>query len=219
MQIDPKKTAILFIEFQNEFCHPKGVLNSAVQGSIESTGMMKNSVRVAEAMREAGATVMHAPIFFSEGHSELPKDIYGILKGVADGNAFVKGSWGAEFFEEMKPQDGDIIVDGKIGLDAFKCTNLDYLLRANGIETLVVAGFLTNCCVESTLRTGYELNYQTVSLTDCTAATSDEEQTFASTKSHPMFSHTMSHDALIAALSGTAAPASGSTTRAYETAS
>ncbi len=62
----------------------------------------------------------------------------------------------ADFHESMIPQAGDLVVEGKKGLDAFPGTNLESLLKENGIETLALSGFLTNCCVESSMRTAYE---------------------------------------------------------------
>ena len=52
-----------------------------------------------------------------------------------------------------------MVVEGKRGLDTFATTNLDFILRARGITTIALGGFLTNCCVESTMRTGYEKGY------------------------------------------------------------
>jgi nicotinamidase-related amidase len=60
----------------------------------------------------------------------------------------------------MKPKEGDLIVKGKSGLCGFQSTNLDFLLRQNDIKNVVLAGFLTNCCVESTMRTAYEYGYR-----------------------------------------------------------
>ena len=68
-----------------------------------------------------------------------------------------------------------MVVEGKRGLDTFATTNLDFILRARGITTIALGGFLTNCCVESTMRTGYEKGYQVITLSDCVAATSTEE--------------------------------------------
>ena len=76
----------------------------------------------------------------------------------------------------MIPQAGDLVVEGKKGLDAFPGTNLEALLKENGIETLALCGFLTNCCVESSMRTAYEKGFNTVTLTDCCATTSAEGQ-------------------------------------------
>jgi nicotinamidase-related amidase len=200
MAIDPSTTAVVLIEYQNDFTSEGGVLHGAVQGSMDKTGMLDNTKRVVEAARAAGATVMHAPITFAEGYNELSAHPYGILKGVVDGNAFVKGSWGAAIVDDLAPADGDIVIEGKRGLDTFASTNLDFILRSKGIKTLVLGGFLTNCCVESTMRSGYENGYKVITLNDCTAATSHEEHDNALTYDFPMFSEPMSADAFIAEL-------------------
>jgi ureidoacrylate peracid hydrolase len=135
--------------------------------------------------------------------------VFGILKGVVDSKAFVKGTWGAEICDALAPQEGDIVVEGKRGLDAFATTNIDFVLRSREVETVVLGGFLTNCCVESTMRTAYEKGYDVITLTDCTAATSPEEQQSAVSQDYPMFSQPMTSGEVIDALQG-AAVADGS---------
>jgi ureidoacrylate peracid hydrolase len=191
MALDPATTAIVLIEYQNDFTSEGGVLHGAVQGVMDKTDMMANTQRVVDAARKAGVTVMHAPITFSPGYHELSSHPYGILKGVVDGNAFVKGSWGAAIADELAPGEGDIVVEGKRGLDTFASTNLDFILRSKGITTIALGGFLTNCCVESTMRSGYENGYQVITLSDCVAATSLEEHDNALTYDFPMFSKPM----------------------------
>jgi nicotinamidase-related amidase len=191
MQIDPKTTAVVLIEFQNDFTTEGGVLHDAVSEVMDQTKMLAKTQDVVQAARSAGATVMHAPIMFAEGYNEISDHPYGILKGVVDGNAFVKGSWGAAIIDELTPADGDIVIEGKRGLDTFASTNLDFILRSKGIQTLVLGGFLTNCCVESTMRSGYENGYQVITLQDCVAATSPEEHENALKYDYPMFSTPM----------------------------
>jgi ureidoacrylate peracid hydrolase len=87
-------------------------------------------------------------------------------------------------------------------LDAFASTNLDFILRSRGITNVVLGGFLTNCCVESTMRTAYEKGYNVVTLTDCTATLSDDEQRLAVEKNYPMFSRPMKHDEFLGTLEG-----------------
>ena len=99
--------------------------------------------------------------------------MYGILKGVVDSNAFVKGSWGAAICDEMAPQEQDIVVEGKRGLDRSR-PDLDFILRSWGVETVALAGFLTTAA-SSRPCAGVREGYDVVTLTDCTAATSDEE--------------------------------------------
>ena len=172
LTINPATTALVLIEFQNEFTSPGGVLHDAVAEVMDSTGMLGNTTALVDKARKAGVTIMHAPITFAPGYGELTRHPYGILKGVVDGNAFVKGTWGAAIVDDLTPAAGDILIEGKRGLDTFASTNLDFILRSKGIDTIILAGFLTNCCVESTMRSGYENGYRVITLTDCTAANS-----------------------------------------------
>ena len=202
MAIDPETTAVVLIEYQNDFTSDGGVLHGAVSEVMDRTDMLANTRQVIDAARVAGATVMHAPITFAEGYHEISSHPYGILKGVVDGKAFVKGSWGAAIVDELAPAEGDIVIEGKRGLDTFASTNLDFILRSKGITTLVLGGFLTNCCVESTMRSGYENGYQVVTLTDCVAATSPEEHDNALKYDYPMFSQPMASADFISELGG-----------------
>src|ERR1700730_13928635 len=171
---------------------------------MDKTGMLENTRRLGEQARPAGATIVHAPITFVSGYGELSQHPYGILKGVVDSTAFVKGEWGAQIVDALSPQQGDVIVEGKRGLDTFATTNLDFILRARGITTIALGGFLTNCCVESTMRTGYEKDYEVITLSDCVAATSDEEHENAIRFDYPMFSDVMTSDAFTSELRGAA---------------
>ena len=200
MSLDPATTAVVLIEYQNEFTSDGGALHGAVSEVMDKTNMLANTSEVVDAARAAGATIMHAPITFAAGYNELSKHPYGILKGVVDGSAFVKGSWGAAIVDSLAPQDGDIVIEGKRGLDTFASTNLDFILRSKGITTIVLGGFLTNCCVESTMRSGYENGYQVVTLSDCLAATSPEEHENALRFDYPMFSRPMTAQEFIDAM-------------------
>lgn len=200
MAIDPSKTAVLLIEYQNEFATEGGVLHGAVAEVMKRTQMLDNTSRVVEQARKQGATIMHAPITFVEGYNEISAHPYGILKGVVDGRAFIKGSWGAQIIESLSPAPSDIVIEGKRGLDTFASTNLDFILRNKGIQTVALGGFLTNCCVESTMRTAYEHGFEVITLTDCVAATSPEAHDNAIQHDYPMFSKPMSASEFISQL-------------------
>ena len=206
--MDPKTTAVVLIEFQNDFTSEGGTLHAAVKGVMDETNMLANTVETVAAARELGITVIHVPISFAENYPELPSEPYGILKGVFDSKSFRKGTWGAEIVDALTPQAGEIVVEGKRGLCGFASTNLDFILRQRGIRTIALSGFLTNCCVESTMRTGYELGYNVITLKDCTATLSSEEQRVAVEKDYPMFSRPMNHDEFVNSLRGEAVSAS-----------
>src|SRR5579859_1853971 len=171
---------------------------------MDSTGMLGNTVATVAVAREMGVQVVFVPIAFSDDYRELAPEPYGILKGVVDSRSFRKGSWGAEIVDVLAPQAADIVAEGKRGLCGFATTNLDFILRSRGITDIALGGFLTNCCVESTMRTGYEKGYRVVTLTDCTATVSEEEQRFAVAKNFPMFSRPLTHTTFLDELAGRA---------------
>ena len=208
--MDPATTAIVLVEYQNDFTTEGGVLHGAVKTVMDSTDMLAHTTELVAAARAAGATIIHSPIQFAAGYYEITKHPYGILKGVVDSSAFVKGTWGAEIVGDLTPADGDIVLEGKRGLDAFASTNLDFILRSKGIETVVLSGFLTNCCVESTMRSAYERGYEVITLTDCVAGTGEAEHANAITYDYPMFSKPTTSTDFLAALTGALASADAS---------
>lgn len=198
--MNPKQTAVVLIEYQNDFASAGGTLNAAVQPVMDSTNMLANTVATVQKARELGATIVHAPISFTDDYRELSTEPYGILKGVVDSKSFRKGSWGADIIDALKPQSRDIVVEGKRGLCGFASTNLDFILRSRGITHIALGGFLTNCCVESTMRSGYEKGYNVITLKDCTATLSEEEQRVSVERNYPMFSRPMNHEEFLGEL-------------------
>jgi len=191
-EITASKCALICIEYQNEFTTEGGKLYPAVKGVIESTGMLAKTAATVKAVRAAGGLVVHAPIMFKADASDNPNKGLGILAGCAKDALFTEGTWNVEFCEQVKPADGDVIVKGKKGLDAFPNTDLEAQLVSRGIETVVLCGFLTNCCVESTMRTACEKGFNVITLTDCCATTSEEGQSAATGGTFGMFSSPMS---------------------------
>jgi nicotinamidase-related amidase len=196
----PSKTAFVMIEYQNEFCSPGGKFHDAVKECMDSTNMLPQSIQTIETARSMGCTIIHCPINFENGHTEISNTPYGILAGVKQNSAFVAGTWGADFVDGMKPKSGDLVVKGKSGLCGFASTNLDFLLRQNSIQNVVLGGFLTNCCVESTMRTAYEYGYKVYTLTDCVAATSVIAQDATLQYNFGMFSIPITSSAILRAI-------------------
>lgn len=194
------KTALLMIEFQREFADEGGKLHDAVKDVMGSTGMLDNSAKLCQDARRKGCKVIHVPISLAQDGSDNPNKGLGILKGCADGQLFLAGSWNVEFTNKMTPQAGDLVVSGKKGLDAFPGTDLESLLVTHGIETVAIGGFLTNCCVESTMRTACEKGFNVVTLTDCCASTSLAGHKAAAEGTFGMFSVPMASGAFLEAI-------------------
>merc|ERR1712137_731456 len=166
------KAALVCIEYQNEFTTEGGKLHGGVKEVMAETDMLTKTVALAEAMRVAGGRVMHVPIMFNADASDNPNKGLGILAGCAKDSLFTEKTWNSEICKEMAPKEGDVVITGKKGLDAFPNTTLEQELRKAGIETVILCGFLTNCCVESTMRTACEKGYNVITVTDCCATLS-----------------------------------------------
>ena len=89
--MEPRKTALVLIEFQNDFTTPGGTLHAAVKPVMDKTNMLNNTVETVAKARALGAVIVYVPISFAEGYGELRQEPYGILKGVVDSGSFKKG--------------------------------------------------------------------------------------------------------------------------------
>lgn len=185
------RTALVLIEFQNDFASAGGMLHAPVAPVMKATGMLERTVELVAKARKAGVMIIHLPITIGEEQTAGAAESYGVLRDVALSGAFRKGTWGADFVDALRPAPEDIVVEGKRGLCCFSNTDLDMVLRSLNIRTLALGGFLTNCCVESTMRTAYELGYQVITLTDCCAAMGTAEHTNAVELNFPLCSEPM----------------------------
>jgi ureidoacrylate peracid hydrolase len=191
------KTALMMIEFQNDFLSEKGALAGAgIWSRAKEHKVVENTAKLLAAARKAGIPIIHSPIGFREGYPELAGTFPGLLKGAEEANAFKKGTWGAEIVEELTPKEGEIVLD-KRRLCGFCDTELEGLLRNQGVENLMITGFITNWCVELTGRSAYDRGFHPVWLSDCTEALSDEEQKFAYEKIFPVIGETLTADEAI----------------------
>jgi ureidoacrylate peracid hydrolase len=97
----------------------------------------------------------------------------------------------------MKPKKGDKLVGGKSTLCGFNNTNLEKILEEGNIKNVVIGGFLTNFCVESTARTAYDKGYGVTVIKDATAANSSDDQNYVEEKIFPLLGQTLSVDQLL----------------------
>ena len=197
----PGKAALVMIEYQNEFTTEGGKLHDGVKKVMEETNMLEKTVALADLCRQSNVKIVHCPISFDSSMDDNPNKGLGILKGCADGQLFIKDSWNAKICDCLTPKPEDLMVKGKKGLDAFPGTDLEQILVDNKVETVILCGFLTNCCVESTMRTAYEKGFNVITVTDCCATTSSEGHGAATGGTFGLFSSPMTKDELAAKIS------------------
>lgn len=168
-KLDPATTAFLVIDVQNDYIHPDGYHGRQGRDLSAVSGMVPRLVDLLEVARSSGVTV----IFLRNWHrpeTDSPAWRDRLLKAgrAPDDRAARAGTWGAEFYR-VAPTPGEEVVN-KFRYDGFPGTNLEYLLRAKGISTVVCAGTATHICVESTARAAHMRDFHLVMAEDCCAA-------------------------------------------------
>jgi ureidoacrylate peracid hydrolase len=183
-KVDVHHAALIVVDVQNDFCAHGGLL--ATEGR-DVTDAQRAADRLPEfiaSARQAGALVIFIrSVYTTEGNLYLSDSWLEHAARRRPGGytripACAAGSWGGDFYGDVRPQPNDPVVS-KHRYSGFYNTDLDTILRANGIRTLVMTGVATNVCVESTARDGFMRDYYVVLVEDGTASYSSEEHKMA----------------------------------------
>jgi ureidoacrylate peracid hydrolase len=178
---DPAHSALVLIDVQNDFCDPEGALGVAGNDTADAVAMVPRLQPLIEVARAGGVPV----IFVRTEHDETNDTPQWLGRrspepGAAPpGRTCRTGTWGAQFYH-VAPAAGETVVT-KNRYSAFAGTNLDIVLRARGISSLLFTGVATEVCVESSLRDAVFAEYYVSLVEDC-AATYDEEMHRASVR-------------------------------------
>ena len=184
-----EKTALVLIEMQNHFLKEGGGSYPVVKDELERLNVIPNTIDLVRRARALGVPIVWAPITYNDDFSDLPVRDFGIMAGAADRGGFKRSEWDGAIIDELKPHPEDVVLARKTGLDAFaQESELNAVLEEKGVTTIAVGGLLTNCCVESTVRTGYELGYNVITLKDCTATLDEKAYLQSIEGSLPLFS-------------------------------
>lgn len=189
----PRETAIVFIEFQNDFCRENGKLYRLVESELKRNHTIENGVRLLRNARAGGYKIVHCP-FTLDRSWVIQHECSGILRNILTGDIFAPGSWGHEIIDEMKPIDGETVLQGKCTLSGFAHTNLEQLLRNSGIRNVVVCGFLTNVCVQATAWSAYDAGFQVRIVPEACASASQDIQRYVEDQIVPIVGGAMSVD-------------------------
>jgi nicotinamidase-related amidase len=168
LTLDPTRCAVLAMDFQNDILE--------TTPNHRETHLLETVSRVLDAARHHGATVIHITVSFRHDYADAPAHAPLFQEEKAKG-VMQSGSPGAAICEELTPQAGDIVIT-KHGVDPFNGTHLANVLRAKGIETLVLMGVWTNFVVEAAARTGADSSYRIVVVSDGCASDAEAHHQF-----------------------------------------
>src|SRR5215204_4576919 len=164
-KFDPATTALVIIDMQRDFVDPGG-FGEALGNDLSLLRKAIPPIQgVLDAARKAGIPVIHT----REGHRADLTDLWpakkarGRLKtGIGDkgpmGRILVRGEYGHDIIDELKPKAGEPVLD-KPGKGAFYATDFDAILSHRGVRQLVLCGVTTEVCVQTTVREANDRGY------------------------------------------------------------
>ena len=168
------KTALLVIDLQNDFLHPDGAYARGGDSNPPALALPPRVAAVARTLKRAGGMVVASQFTLwpdAVGEPMVSPHLKALRPYLAKGD-FAPGSWGQANVDELAGLI-DVTVS-KVAYSAFFNTQLDWVLRRAGIDTIAVCGIVTNGGVASTVRDAHMRDYRTLVLADGCAAFGEE---------------------------------------------
>jgi ureidoacrylate peracid hydrolase len=164
---DPKLAALLVVDVQNDFVSADGSAGRRGEDVTAALSMVPRLTRLISEGRRIGLTIVYIMTTHSEW-TDTPSWIY--RSSQKSGlNTCREESWGAEFYDGISPLASERVVI-KHRYSAFINTDLNTVLKARRIQSVLVTGVATNVCVETTARDAYMFDYYVTLVEDCAAA-------------------------------------------------
>jgi nicotinamidase-related amidase len=186
LHLNPLKTALVLIDLQN------GVVGRPI-APYTASEVVQRSGLLAKTLREKGGTVVYVRVDFAD-FLHLPVDV-----PTLDPNAPPPPASASELVGEAGFQAGDFVIT-KRHWGAFAGTELEEVLKARGVDTIVITGIATNVGVESTVRQGTGLGFAFVVVEDACAAMDAESHRLTLEKTFPRLAKVRKTNEVIAAL-------------------
>jgi nicotinamidase-related amidase len=166
--VAPPRTALLVIDIQVDFAAPNGAMArqgadmTAIAPAVAQAGVL------AAAARAAHVTLVFSRVVTAPHLETAVEREAKARRGVSGPGICVEGSPGAAFTGPL-PEDGDLVIT-KHRYSLFAGNRLGEDLKARGIDTLVLCGLTTECCVASTAWDAFERDFHVVVAADAVAA-------------------------------------------------
>lgn len=162
-------SALLLLDLQNDFLHPKGAYGRAGQTSPDVATLPAKLKPLVELMRQKGGLIgatLFTLVAGKGGEPMISPHLKKLRPFLAKGD-FASGGWGQALVDELSPADFSV---EKIAYSAFYMTRLEWVLRQHNIKRLFCAGIVTNGGVASTVRDAHVRDFDCAVLEDGCAA-------------------------------------------------
>lgn len=168
-----KKSLFLVMDMMNDLVDENGFNAKTYGVQVKERNVLANTAKAITAARAAGVKIGFVRVGFSADYRECPP-ASPIFSGARNNGIFKLGTWGTEVHPSLAPQEGDFDIV-KHRVSPFYGTSLEPILRANGIERVIMCGVSTNGVVHSGAREAHDRDYECIILEDCCAGVTPEE--------------------------------------------
>lgn len=169
----PERTALVVVDVQVDFAAPHGLLGRVGADLSSVPPAMDRIADLIASARARGMTIAFMRVVTRPETDSVALKTLMARKGMPGGEAICRADDGGADYYGVQPEPGDIEIE-KLLFDSFHGTDFDDQLRARGIETLVMTGFSTDCCVDQTARAAFHRGYHVFVVSDATGAYADE---------------------------------------------
>jgi ureidoacrylate peracid hydrolase len=183
-KLSPAHTALLVIDMQNDFIAEGGLVERSGRDVSAAQNLADRLPYFIGDARRFGVLVVFVRNVYSSERNFYLSDAWLEQAARKQSGGYTRypvcadGAWESEYYGKIRPEPGDPIVT-KHRYNAFHGTDLDIILRASAIRTVVVTGVATDVCVASTGREAFMRDYYAVIVDDGTATFSPEDHTAA----------------------------------------
>jgi ureidoacrylate peracid hydrolase len=180
-KVHPTHTALIVIDMQNDFIAPDGLVGRSGRDVSAAQQLAERLPDLIATARRAGVLIVFVRNIYSTERNFYLSDSWLEQAARKQSGGYTRfpvcgdGSWEGDYYGDVRPQPGDPVVT-KHRYNAFLNTDLDTILRANAIRTVVMTGVATDVCVGTTAREAFMRDYYAVMLEDGTATFSPEDQ-------------------------------------------
>ena len=171
--IDPKSTALMIIDPQNDFLSEGGVVWDLVGDLVVKNRVVDKLKGLIARAKEAGVAVVYVPHYYDKEYQAWANNNF-IDRRMFERRMFERGKWGSEFHPDLQPDEETILCAPHKNLSGFHTSDVDIQLRKRGINTVLLCGMSANLCGESHLRDGEERGYEVIVVNDATAAAGED---------------------------------------------
>ena len=172
-----KKTIFLIMDMMNDLIAEDGFSAKTYGEQVKARNVLENTRTAIAAARSAGIQIGYVRVGFSPDYRECPP-ASPIFSGARKNGIFKLGTAGTEIHSAIAPREGDFDII-KHRVSPFYGTSLEPILRANGIERVLLSGVSTNGVVHSGAREAHDRDYECIIFEDCCAGVTPEEHDHA----------------------------------------